>query len=115
VALRDARKITTLYTHQTSAMAALSNGKDVIVSTSTASGKSVIYQATSEIILFASVLIHAYFHKVPLLRMLEQDKETKALFIYPTKVSPYPPATTIGLNALSRLWLKTKGQRLNNC
>ncbi|KAN0124052.1 P-loop containing nucleoside triphosphate hydrolase protein [Russula decolorans] len=65
-ALRDARKITTLYTHQTSAIAALSNGKDVIVSTSTASGKSVIYQ-------------------VPLLRMLEQDKGTKALFIYPTK------------------------------
>ncbi|KAH9998130.1 P-loop containing nucleoside triphosphate hydrolase protein [Russula compacta] len=66
VALRDARKITTLYTHQTNAIAALSRGKDVIVSTSTASGKSVIYQ-------------------VPLLRMLEQDKETKALFIYPTK------------------------------
>ncbi|KAI0282173.1 P-loop containing nucleoside triphosphate hydrolase protein [Russula aff. rugulosa BPL654] len=65
-ALRDARKITTLYTHQTSAIAALSNGKDVIVSTSTASGKSVIYQ-------------------VPLLRMLEEDKGTKALFIYPTK------------------------------
>ncbi|KAH9997523.1 P-loop containing nucleoside triphosphate hydrolase protein [Russula vinacea] len=66
VALRDARKITTLYTHQTNAIAALSKGKDVIVSTSTASGKSVIYQ-------------------VPLLRMLEQDKGTKALFIYPTK------------------------------
>jgi hypothetical protein len=26
--------------------------------------------------------------KVPLLRMLEQDKGTKALFIYPTKVGP---------------------------
>jgi hypothetical protein len=44
-ALRDARKITTLYTHQANAIAALSQGKDVIVSTSTASGKSVIYQA----------------------------------------------------------------------
>jgi DEAD/DEAH box helicase domain-containing protein len=45
VALRDARRITTLYSHQTSAIDALSQGKDVIVSTSTASGKSVIYQA----------------------------------------------------------------------
>ncbi|KAI0256495.1 P-loop containing nucleoside triphosphate hydrolase protein [Lactifluus subvellereus] len=65
-ALRDARNITTLYTHQANAIAALSQGKSVIVSTSTASGKSVIYQ-------------------VPLLRMLEHDKGTKALFIYPTK------------------------------
>ncbi|KAI9446647.1 P-loop containing nucleoside triphosphate hydrolase protein [Lactarius indigo] len=65
-ALRDARKISTLYTHQATAIAALSQGKNVIVSTSTASGKSVIYQ-------------------VPLLRILEQDEGAKALFIYPTK------------------------------
>ncbi|KAH9981492.1 P-loop containing nucleoside triphosphate hydrolase protein [Lactifluus volemus] len=65
-ALRDARGITTLYSHQTNAIAALSQGKNVIVSTSTASGKSVIYQ-------------------VPLLQMLEHDKRAKALFIYPTK------------------------------
>lgn len=44
MALRDARKITKLYTHQANAIAALSQGKSVIVSTSTASGKSVIYQ-----------------------------------------------------------------------
>jgi DEAD/DEAH box helicase domain-containing protein len=44
MALRDARRITTLYTHQANAIAALSRGKNVIVSTSTASGKSVIYQ-----------------------------------------------------------------------
>jgi DEAD/DEAH box helicase domain-containing protein len=50
-ALRDARRITTLYSHQTSAIAALSQGKDVIVSTSTASGKSVIYQARSILVL----------------------------------------------------------------
>ncbi|KAH9060057.1 P-loop containing nucleoside triphosphate hydrolase protein [Lactarius vividus] len=65
-ALRDARKISTLYTHQATAIAALSQGKNVIVSTSTASGKSVIYQ-------------------VPLLHILEQDEGAKALFIYPTK------------------------------
>jgi hypothetical protein len=56
-----------------------------------------------------------FSQKVPLLRMLEEDKGTKAIFIYPTKVSPYLPATITGLNALSRLWLKTKGQHLNSC
>lgn len=45
-ALKDSRKITSLYTHQVAAINALSQGKDVIVSTSTASGKSVIYQAS---------------------------------------------------------------------
>jgi len=50
-ALGDARSITTLYSHQTSAIAALAQGKDVIVSTSTASGKSVIYQATPVMVL----------------------------------------------------------------
>jgi DEAD/DEAH box helicase domain-containing protein len=43
-ALRDARNITALYTHQVAAISAISNRKHVIVSTSTASGKSVIYQ-----------------------------------------------------------------------
>lgn len=43
-ALRGSRKITSLYTHQVAAINALSEGQHVIVSTSTASGKSVIYQ-----------------------------------------------------------------------
>ncbi|TFY60626.1 hypothetical protein EVJ58_g5016 [Rhodofomes roseus] len=47
-ALRDSRKITSLYTHQVAAIRALSQGKHVIVSTSTASGKSVIYQALAQ-------------------------------------------------------------------
>ena len=43
-ALKEARKISSFYTHQVAAINALNNGKHVIVSTSTASGKSVIYQ-----------------------------------------------------------------------
>ena len=43
-ALRDSRKITTLYAHQVSAIKSLAQHRHVIVSTSTASGKSVIYQ-----------------------------------------------------------------------
>ncbi|KAI0831138.1 DEAD/H helicase [Trametes gibbosa] len=65
-ALRDSRKITSLYTHQVAAITALSQGKNVIVSTSTASGKSVIYQ-------------------VPLLQFLEVDPQSTAMFVYPTK------------------------------
>lgn len=43
-ALRDSRKITTLYAHQVTAIDRLAEQRHVIVSTSTASGKSVIYQ-----------------------------------------------------------------------
>jgi superfamily II DNA/RNA helicase len=43
-ALQDSRKITSLYSHQAAAIDAIARGKNVIVSTSTASGKSVIYQ-----------------------------------------------------------------------
>lgn len=46
-ALQDSRKITSLYSHQAAAIDAISKGKNVIVSTSTASGKSVIYQVPS--------------------------------------------------------------------
>ncbi|KAG8891410.1 hypothetical protein FRC00_013714, partial [Tulasnella sp. 408] len=58
--------VTKLYGHQAKAINALGEGKHVIVSTGTASGKSVIYQ-------------------VPLLTMLEEDRETTAMFIFPTK------------------------------
>jgi DEAD/DEAH box helicase domain-containing protein len=44
-ALKDSREIHSLYTHQVAAITALDQGKNVIVSTSTASGKSAIYQA----------------------------------------------------------------------
>ncbi len=43
-ALWDSRKITTLYSHQVAAINSLAQLRHVIVSTSTASGKSVIYQ-----------------------------------------------------------------------
>ncbi|KAG5716255.1 putative ATP-dependent helicase HRQ1 [Termitomyces sp. T112] len=65
-ALLDSRKITTFYCHQVAAIHALAQNKHVIVSTSTASGKSVIYQ-------------------VPVLRFLEADSSATAIFVYPTK------------------------------
>jgi hypothetical protein len=43
-ALATSRNISSLYTHQVAAITALAEGKHVIVSTPTASGKSVIYQ-----------------------------------------------------------------------
>lgn len=45
-ALRQSRKITEFYVHQINAIDAIRQGKHVIVSTSTASGKSVIYQVS---------------------------------------------------------------------
>ncbi|KAG1858378.1 DEAD H helicase [Suillus subalutaceus] len=47
-ALRESRNITTLYYHQAAAINAIAQRKHVIVSTSTASGKSVIYQALAQ-------------------------------------------------------------------
>ncbi|KAG8690861.1 hypothetical protein FRC11_008575 [Ceratobasidium sp. 423] len=65
-ALKVARGVTGFYSHQAAAINSIWDGKNVIVSTSTASGKSVIYQ-------------------VPILCALEKDKSVTAMFIYPTK------------------------------
>ncbi|KAJ7756837.1 P-loop containing nucleoside triphosphate hydrolase protein [Mycena maculata] len=65
-ALQNSRNISSLYTHQAAAINAINLGKNVIVSTSTASGKSVIYQ-------------------VPVLQFLEANSHSTAMFVYPTK------------------------------
>lgn len=65
-ALYTAHNITKLYSHQAEAINNLHDGHHVIVSTSTSSGKSLIYQ-------------------VPVLHELENDPETRAMFIFPTK------------------------------
>ncbi|KAG6849336.1 hypothetical protein H0H93_009302 [Arthromyces matolae] len=67
-ALLGSRQITSLYSHQATAIHALARRRHVIVSTSTASGKSVIYQ-------------------VPTLQFLEADPHSTAIFVFPTKVS----------------------------
>jgi DEAD/DEAH box helicase domain-containing protein len=59
------RNITHLYTHQRDAIEKLKTN-NVIVSTQTASGKSLIYQ-------------------LPLVAGLEQDSEFRAVFVFPTK------------------------------
>jgi DEAD/DEAH box helicase domain-containing protein len=55
-----------MYSHQAKAINDLWDKNHVIVSTSTASGKSLIYQ-------------------VPVLDALERDPDVKALYIFPTK------------------------------
>ena len=65
-ALFNSRNITALYAHQAEAINNLHHGHHVIVSTSTSSGKSLIYQ-------------------IPVLHQLEQDPTTRALYIFPTK------------------------------
>ncbi|KAF2180601.1 P-loop containing nucleoside triphosphate hydrolase protein [Zopfia rhizophila CBS 207.26] len=65
-ALYNTRNITLLYSHQAEAINNLYDGHNVIVSTSTSSGKSLIYQ-------------------LPVLHQLEQDINTRAMYIFPTK------------------------------
>ena len=65
-ALYNCKSITQLYSHQAEAINNLQDGHHVIVSTSTSSGKSLIYQ-------------------VPMLHALEQDPESRGMYIFPTK------------------------------
>ncbi|KAI9488424.1 hypothetical protein BDB00DRAFT_932711 [Zychaea mexicana] len=62
----EQKGITELYTHQTEAIQGLRNKQHVIVATSTASGKSLIYQ-------------------IPVLEKLLQDSTARAMYIFPTK------------------------------
>jgi DEAD/DEAH box helicase domain-containing protein len=65
-ALYNTKNITKFYAHQAEAINNLHAGHNVIVSTSTSSGKSLIYQ-------------------VPVLHELERDPFTRAMYIFPTK------------------------------
>lgn len=65
-ALYNAKGITQFYAHQAEAINSLEAGQHVVVSTSTSSGKSLIYQ-------------------LPVLHALEQDHNTRAMYIFPTK------------------------------
>lgn len=56
-ALEAARGVTGFYSHQAAAINSIWSGKHVIVSTSTASGKSIIYQ-----VYYLLVLLDSYLH-----------------------------------------------------
>ncbi len=65
-ALYNTKNITQLYAHQSEAINNLHAGHNVVVATSTSSGKSLIYQ-------------------LPVLHELEKDPNTRAMYIFPTK------------------------------
>ncbi|KAJ1920831.1 ATP-dependent 3'-5' DNA helicase [Mycoemilia scoparia] len=65
-AFKNVRKIQQFYKHQNMAISSILSGNHVVVSTPTASGKSVIYQA-------------------PILHHLIQDQAATAMMIFPTK------------------------------
>ena len=65
-ALYNTKGITQLYSHQAEAINNLYEGYNVIVATSTSSGKSLIYQ-------------------VPMLHELELDPNSRGMYIFPTK------------------------------
>lgn len=65
-ALYNAKGITQFYAHQAEALNDLHEGQNVVVATSTSSGKSLIYQ-------------------LPVLHALESDYNSRAMYIFPTK------------------------------
>lgn len=65
-ALYNAKGITQFYAHQSEALNGLHEGSNVVVATSTSSGKSLIYQ-------------------LPVLYALEKDFNSRAMYIFPTK------------------------------
>ena len=65
-ALYNTKGITQFYSHQAEAINNLYDGNNVIVATSTSSGKSLIYQ-------------------VPMLHELEADLDSRGMYIFPTK------------------------------
>ncbi|CAH7668397.1 hypothetical protein PPACK8108_LOCUS2905 [Phakopsora pachyrhizi] len=65
-ALYSTKGIKRLYSHQAEAINHLKNGSDVIMTTSTSSGKSLAFQ-------------------IPMLRALEEDSMSRGLYIFPTK------------------------------
>ena len=76
-ALYNSRGIIQLYAHQAEALNYLSSGSNVIVATSTSSGKSLIYQ-------------------LPVLHALEQDNLTRAMYIFPTKALAQDQKRSLG-------------------
>ncbi|MBL7034056.1 MAG: DEAD/DEAH box helicase [Candidatus Delongbacteria bacterium] len=65
-AMLDHLGVEQLYSHQTEALAQFRTGRDLIISTPTASGKTLTYT-------------------LPLLELLEQDPEARALLMFPLK------------------------------
>lgn len=65
-ALYNAKGITQFFAHQAEALNGLHEGQNVVVATSTSSGKSLIYQ-------------------LPIIHALEEDFNARAMYIFPTK------------------------------
>ena len=66
-----AKGVSRLFTHQAAAVDSVMSGRHTVVSTSTASGKSLCYN-------------------IPILEALAQDPRACAIYMFPTKVSILP-------------------------
>jgi DEAD/DEAH box helicase domain-containing protein len=86
VAAYDAKGIQRPYTHQTAAAEAVHAGKDVVVVTPTASGKTLCYN-------------------LPILHSILENSDTRALYLFPTKA--------LAQDQLAELY--DLNQRLANC
>ncbi|KAF3170807.1 hypothetical protein TWF225_009796 [Orbilia oligospora] len=75
-ALYNVKNITRLYSHQATALNDIFHGENVVVSTSTSSGKSIIYQ-------------------IPFLHRLQDDPDCRALLVFPTKALAQDQKTSL--------------------
>ncbi|KAF3096820.1 hypothetical protein TWF706_007525 [Orbilia oligospora] len=75
-ALYNIKNITRLYSHQATALNDIFHGENVVVSTSTSSGKSIIYQ-------------------IPFLHRLQDDPDCRALLVFPTKALAQDQKTSL--------------------
>ena len=76
VTVLKARGISSLYSHQATAVRNLGNGRNTVVCTSTASGKSLCYL-------------------IPILQSLVQNRQSSALLVFPTKALTQDQLRTI--------------------
>ncbi len=81
---RDAIGVTTLYTHQAEAWEAAARGEHVIVTTGTASGKTLAFN-------------------LPVLDALAREPKSRALYLYPTKALAQDQARTLSGYRVPRL------------
>jgi DEAD/DEAH box helicase domain-containing protein len=80
----EAQRITSLYAHQASAWEAAARGEHVIVTTGTASGKTLAFN-------------------LPVLDALEREPKQRVLYLYPTKALAQDQARSLAALGVSRL------------
>lgn len=113
-AVLHSRNIYSLYSHQVTAIESIRKGKHVVVSTSTASGKSVIYQVNNLIFLFQfRSLLNMTALRFHCSHSLRRIRRQLPCWCFRLK-SVYFVSKLRILTVVRRHWLKTKRPHWNS-